>query len=257
MAGKTFVYRGDLAVTPLAEILATIYRYRVPGTVSVSQEKRARRIYLEDGLVLFAASNEPDLDLASHLLRQGTLDAETARLARERQARDGLRMGQVLLQMGVVTPERLNAAVSSQVREIVVGALEWEEGEVVFEVGARRTTDFVRVDLAIPEVILGGVRRAQDVKRFARRLGSAATQLEKAFVPPPSLFSASELEFYESVDGKTALRDLCARGPGGMGESARLLYAFYCLGFLRKARGAAAPGAKKILYRTEGGSLGT
>ena len=37
---KKFEYHGDLAVTPLAEILATIHRYRVPGIVSVTRGKR-------------------------------------------------------------------------------------------------------------------------------------------------------------------------------------------------------------------------
>ena len=60
---KEFEYRGDLAVTPLAEILATIHRYRVPGVVTASREGRVRRIYLDDGLVVFAdverARDEP------------------------------------------------------------------------------------------------------------------------------------------------------------------------------------------------------
>ena len=62
MSGK-FEYHGDLAVTPLAEILATIHRYRVPGIVNVSPEGRARRIVVDDGSVIFAASNEKRLGL--------------------------------------------------------------------------------------------------------------------------------------------------------------------------------------------------
>src|SRR5215471_18734720 len=96
---RSFEYNGDLAVTPLAEILATIHRYGVPGVADVTRGTRTRRIFVEDGLVVFAASNEKDLDLASYLLKQGALDPETAREAEARRTRDGLRMGQVLLQM--------------------------------------------------------------------------------------------------------------------------------------------------------------
>src|SRR5438445_6605355 len=112
MATPKFEYRGDLSTLPLPEILATIHRYRVPGVVSVSREGRIRRAYVDDGLVTFAASNERDLGLAAFLLSRGLLDPETAREAQERRARDGLRMGQVLLQMGALTPERLNAAIA-------------------------------------------------------------------------------------------------------------------------------------------------
>ena len=66
---KKFEYRGDLAVTPLAEILSTIHRYRVPGVVTASREGRVRRIYLDDGLVVFAASNEREMSLSAYLVR--------------------------------------------------------------------------------------------------------------------------------------------------------------------------------------------
>jgi hypothetical protein len=252
---RKFEYRGDLALTPLAEILATIHRYRVPGVVEVSSDGRARRIVVDDGSVIFAASNEKDLGLVAYLLNQGTLDAETAREVASRQARDGLKVGQVLLQMGVVTPERLNAAIAGQVREILFGALEWEAGDVLFGIGARRTSDFVRLDFPLPEVILEGVRRAANVKRLIQRLGSAQGVLRK--IPGAALDALTEAEraFFDSVDGKTPLQQLCSRGPGGLAENARLLYAFFCFGLLRRAR-ATSPGGKKIQYKTEGGSLG-
>jgi hypothetical protein len=255
MSSRKFEYRGDLSATPLPEILATIHRYRVPGIVSVSRDGRARRIFVDEGLVLFAASNEPELSLSAWLRNQGVLDEETAREAEERRARDGLRMGQVLLQMGILTPERLNAAITGQIREILQGAFEWEDGEVVFEVGARRSTAFVRVDLPIPEVIVEGIRRTANVKRLVQRLGSAQMVLERTRGPELSAFSLPEQTFYQAIDGKASLQQLSERGPGSQADNVRLIYAFFCLGLLRKRR-AGAPGAKKIQYKTEGGSLG-
>jgi len=251
---RKFEYRGDLAVTPLAEVLATIHGYRVPGIVKVSANGRARRIVVEDGSVIFAASNEKEHGLTAYLLHQGTLDAETAREVEARQARDGLKAGQVLLQMGVVTPERLNAAIAGQVREVLLGALEWEAGDVVFEIGAPRTSDFVRMDIPLPDVILEGIRRAANVKRLIQRLGSAQGILQRTPGAALDLFTEPERMFFDSVDGKTPLQQLCSRGPGGLAENARLLYAFFCFGLLRRAR-TTAPGRKKIQYKTEGGSL--
>jgi hypothetical protein len=255
MSSNKFEYRGDLTTLPLPEILATIHRYRVPGLVSVSRDGRMRRVYVDDGLVTFAASNERELGLASFLLSQGLLDAETAREAEERHTRDGLRMGQVLLQMGSLTPERLNAAIAGQMRQILIGAFDWDAGEAVFEVGARRSADFVRVDLPIPELVIEGVRRIVNAKRLVQRLGSALTVLERVPGRELSLFTAAEQSFYQAVDGKTPLQQLSARGPASQTENVRLLYAFFCLGLLRKMR-AVASGAKKIQYKTEGGSLG-
>lgn len=251
---KKFEYRGDLAVTPLAEILGTIDRYRVPGVVSLSRDRRLRKIFLDEGTVISASSNEGEVSLGLHLLKLGILDAETAREADARRARYGLRLGQILLQMGVLTPERLSEAVAHQVREILWGAFDWESGEVLFDVGSRCPDELIRIDLPIPDAILEGIRRASDVRRLIQRLGNASTVLEKTPGSSIGLFSAAEKAYYKQVDARTPLQPLCSKGPGTVSENARLLYAFYCLGLLRRMRGRGA-GARKIHYKTEGGSL--
>lgn len=253
---RKFEYRGDLGVTPLPEILATIHRYRVPGVVIVSREGRVRRIALDEGVVVFASSNEREVSLGMSLLRRGILTPELAREADTRRTRDGLRLGNVLLQMGVLTPEDLNRAVADQVREILWGAFDWDSGEVVFEIGEHAAGPVVRLDLPIPEAILEGIRRAADVRRFVQRLGNAQTILEKQPSALLDLFSEPERSLFEKVDGRTPLQPLCAKGPGTVPENARLLYAFYCLGLLCKRRGSGTAGLKKIQYKTEGGSLG-
>jgi hypothetical protein len=253
---RKFEYRGDLGITPLPEILATIHRYRVPGVVSVSRESRLRRIVLDEGVIVFATSNEKEVSLGMLLVRRGILTPELAREADARRAGEGLRLGSVLLEMGVLTPEEITLAVVDQVREILWGAFDWDAGEVVFEIGERPATQVVRLDLPIPEAILEGIRRTPDVRRLVQRLGNAQTILEKQPSGLLHLFSPSEKDYYSLVDGKTPLQTLCAKGPGTVPENARLLYAFFCLGLLRKRPGSGVAGAKKIQYRTEGGTLG-
>jgi hypothetical protein len=252
---KKFEYRGDLATTPLAEILATIHRYRVPGVVTASREGRVRRIYLDEGLVVFATSNEREVSLGMQLIRRGFLKPEGLQEAEERRAREGLKIGQVLLEMGLVTPEKLNEAVSSLIREILWGAFEWDAGDVLFEIGAPRAGELVRIDAPLPEVILEGIRRTADARRLILRLGSSATILEKTPSALLDLFPPPERKFYEAIDGRTSLHHLASRGPGSAPENARVLYAFFCLGLVRKLRGSAL-GARRIQYKTEGGSLG-
>ena len=252
---RKFEYRGDLAVTPLAEILATIDRYRVPGVITASRENRIRRIYLDEGLVVFATSNEREASLPVWLIRNGKLTRESALEAEARRVRQGLRFGQVLLQMGLVTPEALNEAISGQIRDILWGVFDWQSGDVLFEIGPKRQNEMVRIDAPIPEVILAGVRRSADVKRLVARLGSSATILERRKNSLLDLFTPDERRYYDTIDGRTPLQTLASRGPGTVSENARVLYGFYCLGLLRKQRGSARGGAKKIQYKTEGGGL--
>jgi hypothetical protein len=251
---KKFEYRGDLGVTPLPEILATIGRYRVPGALSVGSGPRVRRIYLDGGAVVLATSEEPEVRLGTYLIRHGTLPEEAVHGAEERLEGDGVRLGQILLRLELVDQATLEAAVAEQVRAILWGAFEWDSGEVLFEVGSRRDDGPVRLDLSIPELIVGGVRRAHSVRRFVERLGSGHSVLEQTNSDaPPGLFADGESEFLELVDGRTPVKVLCQKGPGTEKENARSLYAFFCLDLVRIREAA---GVRKLQWKTEGGALG-
>jgi hypothetical protein len=251
---KKFEYRGDLAVTPLPEVLATIGRYRVPGTLSVGSGPRTRRIDLDGGAVVFATSEEPEVRLGSYLIRSGTLPEEAVRSAEERLAGDAVRLSQVLLRLELVDRATLQSAVTEMVREILWGAFEWDSGPVVFDVGARRPDGPVRLELAVSELIVGGVRKAHSVRRFVERLGSGHAVLERTSAnAAPGLFPDGESEFLELVDGQTPLKDLCRMGSRSEKENARSLYAFFCLDLVRVRE---TGGVRKLQWKTEGGALG-
>jgi Domain of unknown function (DUF4388) len=252
---KKFEYRGDLGVTPLPEILATIERYRVPGALSVTRGDAHRRIYLDRGLVVFATSDEREVRLGNFLIRHGTLPEDAVANAEARLAGDGIRLGQILVRLELLDQATLDAAVAEQVREILWGAFDWDSGEVVFEVGARRSDEAIRIDLPIAEVIVEGVRRAENVRRFVDRLGSGHGVLEQAEAPlAPGLFTPDEIALRGMVDGRLPVQMLCQKGPGSVAENARLLYAFFCLDLVRVKE--SSTGVKKVQWKTEGGALG-
>jgi hypothetical protein len=224
--------------------------------VTLSHGQRRRRIHIDGGLVIFATSNEPEMGLGAHLMRTGALTLELAREAEERRVREDLRLGQILLQMGIVTAESLNTAIHEQILGILWTAFDWPSGDVVFEIGRRRAGEIVRIDISMPGVILGGVRRAADVRRLIQRLGNSHTVLERTENSMLEIFRPEEKAYYRKIDGRTGLQALCTAGPGSISDNARCLYAMYCLGLLR-AGTAAAGGARKIHYRTEGGALGS
>ena len=251
---KKFEYRGDLAVTPLPEILATIGRYRVPGALSIASAERQRRIYVDGGLVVFATSNEPEVWLGTFLIRQGVLPEEAVRSAEERLAGDGVRLGQILLRLELLDHASLEAAIAEQVREILWGGFDWENGEVVFEVGARRSDETIRIDLPIDAVIVAGIRRVRAVRRLIDRLGSGHGLLERSKEEVPAgIFAPEETEFHAAVDARTSVQLLCQKGPGTVAENARLLYAFFCLDLVRVKEPA---GVRKLQWKTDGDTLG-
>lgn len=250
-----FQYRGDLSETPLPKVLATIHRYRVPGVVTARRGDVVKKIFLDEGKVVFAASSDMEDALGAFLVRRGLLTPAQLAESGRRIAGTGRRQGEVLVEMGVLTPERMAAAVLGQVSAILWSIFDWESGEVTFEVGRFRAEEKVQMDLPIDQAIRDGLLKAADPKSLVKRLGASWTILERIEAAPPAALSGDERVYLSMVDGKTPFVELCRKGPGDAATNARLLFLFFCLEQIQRK---SEPAARKLQWRTRssGGAAG-
>lgn len=251
MGGEEFVFHGDLAETPLPEMLATIHRHGVPGVMEFSREDVTKRIFFVDGDVIFATSSDRNESLGDNLLAQGRItqdeyDASSAEMVRS----PGTRHGSVLVQMGFLKQEELGVAVREQVQKIIWDVFDWEDGAVTFRVGRFRDDEVYKIKIPAPRVILSGCRHIADGKVVTGRLGGR----NAVFARRPVLhhlqgvrLDPQERELLDLVDGRKTLFELCEQGPAGPGLNARILYALATLGFVEREQ--TSSGGIKIQVR--------
>jgi len=255
MPKPRFEYRGNLADTPLAKMLATIHRYRVPGVLTARRPENVKKVFLDDGKIVFATSSDLGEALGAFLMRRGILTADQVNESGRRLANGKKRQGEVLVEMGVLTAAQMASAVLSQVTEIVWSLFDWEEGEVTFDVGRFRSDETIQMALPISVVIRDGLLKHADPKALVKRIGPSWTVLEPvAGVEPGISLEPAEQKYLAKVDGKTTFVDLCRLGPAEAATNAKMLYLLYCLDLVR--RKAEPSNAKKIQWRTAGGALG-
>lgn len=246
-----FQYRGDLSATPLPKVLATIHRYRVPGVITARRPEAVKKVFLDGGKVVFAASSDLDDALGAFLVRRGLITPAQLEESGARIEESGKRQGEVLVEMGALTPSVMAAAVVAQVSAILWSVFDWESGEVTFEVGRFRAEEEIRMDLPIDRAIRDGLMKVADPKSLVKRLGPSWTMLERVPAPAPAVeLSDDEKKFLSLVDGRTAFVDLCRRGPGDAATNARLLFLFFCLDLIRRK---AEPAVRKLQWRTHPG----
>jgi hypothetical protein len=253
MAADEFVYRGNLAETPLPEMLATIHRHGVPGVMAFTAEDVTKRVFFVDGDVIFATSSDRSESLGDFLLREGRITDEQYRESSDEMLRSpGTRHGSVLVQMGFLTQEQLGEAVREQVQSLVWSVFNWSSGAVTFRVGRFRDDEVYKIKIPTPRVILSGCRRLEDGKAVTTRLGGRNAVFGRLEVP--SHLESLELEeaerrLLELVDGKRTLFQLCEKGPLGAGQNARVLYALAVLGLIE--RESTGGGGIKIQVRSQ------
>jgi hypothetical protein len=239
---RKHIYTGELADVPLPEMLATIHRYRVPGVLEATIGDVVKRVFISDGDIIFASSTNRAESLGDMLLTAGRLTHEQYRastlLLLDNPTK---RHGQVLVEMGLLTEAEMRTAVLEQVQRIVWSLFDVEEGHVTFTLGEERADEVYKLRIPTPRAILHGCKTVADSRRLLARLGSKGTVLSRLPVPEHlSTFAleAGEEQLLHLVDGKRTLFELCEAGPFSAGLNARVLYAFHCLGLVRKEREA-------------------
>jgi hypothetical protein len=252
-----FQYTGDLANDPLPEVLRTIHHYRVPGVVTASSGDIAKKIYLMGGNVIFATSSDLRDSLGAYLKQCALISSAELRLSVDRfDLAPGKRHGELLVEMGILTPEVLRQIVTEQVKNILYSVFSWEKGTVTFEAGRFRNDELIRLEVPTPQAIADGIRLLPDPRRVVSRLGPSWTIFDPGEVPARESgvsWTPADLSFLSMVDGRRTLRDLITAGPGDVSSNAKLVYAFWVLHLVTR-RDVNTSGIKRIQWKTRSGS---
>ena len=224
------LYQTDLGQTPLPEILVKIHRYKAPGAVECRRGTEVKRIFLDQGKVIFATTNQITESLGDRLVREGRLTQEQYDESVKRLKQTQKRHGVTLVEMGLLTHDELFVLVRDQIQDILWSVFTWSNGAVSFTPGRDKNLEFVKVDIPVPEAILHGVRRMPDAKTLVARLGTKATVFERTGEAVVDLtLNDDEQHLLDTVDGKHALIDLVNTPPLPASDNARILYAFHAL----------------------------
>jgi len=255
-AEKTFQYRGDLHQTALPEMLAILDQSRMTGTIEAVLGEVTKRIHLESGYVVFASSSDIADSLGGYLRRIGRLSEAEFYSAMQKRRSSGQRLGEVLIEQGILSPAQVFQAIKEHVEGIVWSLFAWEEGTVTFGVGPFDMQELVRIQIPLRQVIVQGVKRAANAKSLVGRMGGKETLFEPSYRLEDLIevaLDADEYRLLALVDGRRTLYELATKGPLAPTENARLLYAYSVLKLIRSAGVAepAAPSAIKIKMRTE------
>jgi hypothetical protein len=121
----------------LLKTLLELEETKKSGAVDVAGPGARVRIFVEEGAIVYAADGGVGETLGRLLLREQVLTEEQYAAAIEwvvekRGAGKDQKFGSVLVELGMLTPEQLVAALSAQVQRKVIRALRWTYSRVSF-----------------------------------------------------------------------------------------------------------------------------
>ncbi|HYL05069.1 MAG TPA: DUF4388 domain-containing protein [Thermoanaerobaculia bacterium] len=265
---NSFQYRGDLSQTALPEILYTVDRFQVPGVMEAQRGPLIKRVFIKEGNVVHASSNDREDSLGRYLEVAGLLSREQFDDTMRERERTNKRYGVLLMERRLLSPGEIYRAIRKQIEAIVWSLFAWQEGSVSFSIGEYREPESVRIQLPMRQVILHGIKRAPNAKAMVARMGRKETVFEPCYQVEELIeiaMDSDEYKLLQLVDGHRNLFEVCTQGPHSAAENGKLLYAFQVLQLIRrvnmdKPEGRSAireTGAIKIRFKTHGDKYGS
>jgi eukaryotic-like serine/threonine-protein kinase len=155
-------YQAELRDIPLLSILGRLRGSVETGALFVerrddSGSQKRKEIYLRDGRLLHVASSERDELLGEYLIRRGALVRQELETALDVISKDGGRLGDTLVSLGIVGAVDVFRAIRDLGRDRVAALCSWTRGTASFYRGTAPTHVEFPLDLDLASPMMAGV----------------------------------------------------------------------------------------------------
>jgi hypothetical protein len=246
---------GSLEEHHVARLLVSLHQQKATGSLRLERAPLQKAVYIKEGLILFAASNDPKDQLASILVEEGKLGPDQMAVAQARVSA-GNPLAKVLTELGYVSQRELADAARLKVEKILVDLYSWREGSFQFAEGSL-PKGAIDLELSTPRLLFNSMRRIQErewvLKQFSSLdtvLGATDSFQSFAGAVDPEPRAAEVLRL---VDGVKSIKQIASVSALGEFEVCKVLVAAFLLGALEAREVLAGTAAS----RSEPGDLAT
>ncbi len=222
-------FSGSVAVVPLGAALQLIQLEAKTGVLSVRTASRTLSIALANGQVDFAQGEGfgAEFRFGRFLVEQGWVEpTELERAAGGRGQRSAAKpLGDTLIDLGKISHEQRQLALTRQSSELVYEALRWSEAAFEFhEEDLSELASSAKLQLQVPHLILEGFRRTDEwgvILEQLKSIDAVVVKNEAALVGKS--FARKEQVIIDAIDGSRSVRDIVERCFMSSFETCKLL----------------------------------
>jgi tetratricopeptide (TPR) repeat protein len=243
--------RGSLKEASLPDVIQLLFLGRRSGCLTLADLQRHGSIYFEEGWIIYAAivnrrDRLGDMLLASGAVTRAQLDQALALQG----SAPGRRIGELLVNLGLLSPEELRRFVRLQIEEAVYSLFSWTTGSFSFEAGIRPQVDD-QLDRINPEsLLLEGARRVDEWSLIEAKIPS----FDLVFAVLPGQVESHQSSFTEAqrrllplLDGKRDVRQLIDSSGLSEFEAAQALYGLVTAGLAHKVGATSTAAPSRVL----------
>jgi hypothetical protein len=247
---------GPLRELGIHDVFQLLDLSRKTGTLRVTSELRDNEglVWFDAGKVLHATIRSNPHPLGTLLVRSGKVtEADLDRARSVQKKGDRRRLGEILVDIGAITPRELERQVRLQIEAVVFELMSWREGFFSFE---ERSTDEAPAEASIristESLLMEGARRIDEWSRIADKVPHLGVVPVLAAVNDdhPTLLDLlpNEWEVLTIIDGRLDLRGIANSLGRSEFDIAKIAYGLVTTGVveLRAQNGGTPTGMTAI-----------
>ena len=154
--------KGKLETFYLASLLQLLANDQKTGVLEVSDGEDKVKVFVKDGIILYATSSQKELRLGRLLKIKGIISEEQLKKSINLGEEKKKKLGNVLVEEGYVSKETLKNILQHQVKEILYGLFLWETGEFEYKDVPLKVAGEMVTKLNAMEIILEASRRIDE-----------------------------------------------------------------------------------------------
>jgi len=223
-------FHGELVEGALPGVLRTLYVGRRTGLLHVTRGEERGSVCFVDGNIVYGDTNIKECHMGETLVRHGLLTQWDFQRAVEMVSVTGRRLGEILVDLGLLDADGLEDALALHAREVLLTIFQWREGAFRFD--EQDPSLFHGYDRPLPlstgEVILDAVWSITDPDVIRFGLGN----LDRVLVPASDpmlrfqriVLNATDGFILSRVDGTTTAAQTLRMAPVSAEEAQRSLF---------------------------------
>jgi len=215
------LFAGVIEEGSLLEFVNFLGENNRSGVLVVVSDGAKKSVFFKEGQIRYATSTDPEDRLGNVLFRYGMVEKDKLAEALNDRSR---RLGEKLVQMGVLTISDLYKAIKMQVEEIVYSSFLFSSGNFYFyEIMASASLPS-HLHLATRNVLMEGVRRMDEMSYFRKKLPGADVVPEVLNEATIENLTEQEAAILQLIDGRCNLEELSRQSHLGIFDTTRIVF---------------------------------
>lgn len=231
--------KGHLKDFKLADILIGLQRSIRTGILEIVSGSIVKKIFIKNGDMIFATSNNEDYRLGELLLKDGKITLEEYNQSADLLNKTGERLGKILVDLGM-TPKEVFQAVRHQIEEIILSLFTIEESRFEFQEGSLPTREVITLQISAANLIYRGIKRINNFT-YIKQICPHIDAVLNLSPNPLNIFQDLTLEDSDKkilsyVNGIYSIKTILSLSPSKDFDTLKTICAFLSIGLIKVKR---------------------